>query len=90
MFTGGPFIYEEYARMHHQELILAAEKHRLLRQAIQNQEIVGTQHYRFYQKALLKVGERLVSWGTNPQERYPRENEAPVLTTYQDGRVFGK
>jgi len=90
MFTGGPYIYEEYARMHHQELILAAEKHRLLRQAIQNQEIVGKQHYRFYQKAMLKVGERLVSWGTSLQGRYTRENEAPMLTTYQDSRAFGK
>jgi hypothetical protein len=90
MITGGPYIYEEFARMHHQELILAAEKSRLLRQAIQNQENLGVKHYRFYQKALLKVGERLVSWGTNLQERNTWENEAPVLTTYQDDRVFGK
>lgn len=90
MFTGGPYIYEEYANMHHQELIQAAEKHRLLRQATQNQENTGIQRDRFYQKALLKVGEQLVSWGTNLQGRYTRENEAPVLTTYQDSRAFGK
>ncbi len=90
MFTGGPYIYEEYARMHHQELILAAEKYRLLRQAIQNQENAGNQPGMFYQKALLKVGEQLVSWGTKLQERYTRENEASVLTTFQDGKAIGK
>ena len=90
MFTGGPYIYEEYANMHHQELIQGAEKHRLLRQATQNQENTGIQRDRFYQKALLKVGEQLVSWGTSLQERYTMENDAPMLTTYQERSVFGK
>lgn len=90
MFTGGPYIYEEYARMHQQELIQAAEKSRLLRQALQNQENTGIQRDRFYQKALLKVGEQLVSWGTSLQGRYTRENEAPLLTTYQERSAFGK
>jgi hypothetical protein len=38
MFTGGPNIYKEYAAMHHQELLQAAEKQRLLRQVIESQE----------------------------------------------------
>lgn len=90
MFTGGPNIYGEYARMHHQELVQAAEVSRLLRQAAQSQENAGIQPDKFYRKALLKLGEQMVSWGTNLQGRYTRENEAPLLTTYQERSVFGK
>jgi hypothetical protein len=90
MFAGGPDIYNEHAHMRHQELIQAAEKHRLLSQALRDQEKNCIQHYRLYEKALLKLGKQLVSWGTNLQGRYIRENEIPALAAYQERGAFGK
>ena len=86
MYTGGPTIYNDYAYMHHQELLQAAETQRLLRQAIYH-ENACIQRYRLYQRALLKLGEQLVSWGTNLQRRYTRENEAPALATCRERGV---
>jgi hypothetical protein len=90
MFAGGPYIYNEYAHIRHQELIQAAKNHRLLSQALQNQEKVCIQHYRLYEKALLKLGEQLVCWGTSLQRRYIRENEPPMLAAFQERGAFGK
>jgi len=90
MFSGGPSIHSEYAHIRHQELIQEAEQHRLLSQATHNQEYACIQQYGIYQKALLKLGGQLVSWGTNLQGRYIRENEAPTLAVSQERGAFGK
>jgi len=90
MFNGGPYFYHEYARMRQQEMIQAAEQQRLLSQATPNQENACIQHYRLYQKALLKLGEQLVSWGTSLQGRYILENETPSPAAYQEHGAFGK
>ena len=90
MFTGGPCFYEEYARMRHQELIQAAEKHRLLRQAIQNQEKAYLPRYRLHQKALLGLGRQMIAWGTGLQRRYNRDSELPALAAYPERRVYGE
>jgi hypothetical protein len=90
MYSGGPYLHSEYARRQHQELIAEAEKYRLLSQAFQDQENACIQQYRLYQKALLKLGEQLVRWGTSLQGRYTRENDLPTLAAYQERGAFGK
>jgi hypothetical protein len=90
MFSGGPYFQIEYARMRQQEMIDAAEKQRLLSLVSHNHENACIQQYRLYQRALLKLGEQLVSWGTNLQGRYIRENDSPSLAAYQEREAFGK
>ena len=90
MYSGGPYFYSEYAYMRHKEKIAEAEKYRLMSQATQPQENTCIQHYRLYQKALLKLGQQLVSWGTSLQGRYLRENEVTRLAAYQESGAYGK
>jgi hypothetical protein len=85
MYSGGPYLHSEYAHRRQRELIEEAERYRLISQALQDQENARVQRYRFYQKALVKLGEQLV---TNLQGRYIRESETPKLAAYQEGRLI--
>jgi hypothetical protein len=90
MFNGGPYFHSHYAHMRHQEMIQAAEIHRLLSQAIPEQENACIRQYRLHQKALIKLGEQLVNWGTTLQERYIRENGTPSLAINPEDGAYGK
>jgi hypothetical protein len=90
MFNGDPYLNTEYARIHHQELIKEAENYHLVAQETRVQENPCIQHYRFYQKALLKLGERMVSWGINLQSRYTDEQEGYNLAIYRQREAFEK
>jgi hypothetical protein len=87
MYSGGPYLQSEYVRRHHRELVEEAERYRLISQALQEQDNARVQRYRFYQKALVRLGEQLVSWGTNLQGRYIRESEATTLAAYHEGSL---
>jgi hypothetical protein len=68
--------YIEAQQEHYQELLLEAERHRLIRQALAGREKWDSS---IHCRALTWLGGQLVAWGCSLQARYGDRIETPTV-----------